>query len=171
MGAALVGRGRSSSSAGLRQPLVWRRPATFVSGLMSLLVLLLIGLMTTAAAKAEYPDWNDYADVDVIELITEDEDGDLRETKVWFVLLGGDAYLRTSGSRWLKNLRRDPDLSIRIEGKLYEARAEEIQGDVIVEKVDIASRRKYGFMDGLIGLFRARKPDVLRVYPREAPRP
>ena len=124
-------------------------------------------LLASPLAHAEYPDWNDYADVEVIEVLTQDEDGELRETKVWFVLLGGEAYLRTSGSRWLDNLRRNPDLSLRIAGKVYQARAEEIEGEVIVEKVDIASQRKYGFADRLIGLFRFQKPDVLRLYPRE----
>ena len=127
--------------------------------------------LASSPAYSDYPNWNDYADVDVIEVLTEDEDGKVRETKVWFVLLGGDAYLRTSGSRWLDNLRRDPNLSLRIEGTLYQARAEEIWGDVIVEKVDIASQRKYGFSDRLIGLFRFRKPDVLRLYPQETSLP
>jgi len=122
-------------------------------------------------AYSDYPDWNDYADVDVIEVLTEDQGGKERETKVWFVLLGGEAYLRTSGSRWLENLRRDPNLSLRIEGKVYQARAEEIEGDVIVEKIDIASRRKYGFADRLIGLFRFQKPDVLRLYPQDSSLP
>ena len=128
-------------------------------------------LVASSPAHADYPNWNDYADVDVIEVLTEDPDGEVRETKVWFVLLGGEAYLRTSGSRWLDNLRRDPNLSLRIEGTVYGARAEEIRGDVIVEKVDIASQRKYGFADRLIGLFRVQKPDVLRLYPQETSLP
>ncbi|MEE3327904.1 MAG: hypothetical protein VX252_11260 [Myxococcota bacterium] len=135
------------------------------------LAALLAFLAFTSSAHSDYPNWNDYVDVDVIEVITQDESGKRRESKVWFVLLGGEAYLRTSGSRWLQNLRRDPDLSLRIEGRVYQARAEEIQGEVIVEKVDIASQRKYGFADRLIGLFRSRKPDVLRIYPRDASSP
>jgi len=135
------------------------------------LIATLIVLVTANAAWSEYPDWNDYADVNVIEVITQDEGGDKRETKVWFVLLGGEPYLRTSGSRWLANLRRDPDFKVRIEGNLYEAQAEEIEGEAIAEKVDIASKRKYGLSDRLIGLFRSRKPDILRISPRTTPSP
>jgi hypothetical protein len=140
-------------------------------GVGSFLIVSLIVLVTAPAAWSEYPDWNEYVDVKVIEVITQDEGGGERETKVWFVLLGGEPYLRTSGSRWLANLRRDPDFKVRIEGNLYEARAEEIEGEAIAEKVDIASKRKYGLSDRLIGLFRSRKPDILRISPRTTPSP
>ena len=140
-------------------------------GLGVRLIVSLIALLFASAASGDYPEWNDYAEVDVIEVITQDKDGGERETKVWFVLLGGEPYLRTSGSRWLANLRRDPDFKVRIEGAVYEARAEEIEGEAIVEKVDIASQRKYGFSDRVIGFFRSSKPDILRVSPRTSPSP
>ena len=135
------------------------------------LMVSLIALLFASAASGDYPEWNDYVEVDVIEVITQDQDGGERETKVWFVLLGGEPYLRTSGSRWLANLRRDPDFKVRIEGAVYEARAEEIEGEAIVEKVDIASQRKYGFSDRVIGFFRSSRPDILRVSPRRNPQP
>ena len=140
-------------------------------GIAGRLMVSLVVLVAASAAWSEYPNWNDYVDVDVIEVITWDEGGDERETKVWFVLLGGEPYLRTSGSRWLANLRRDPDFKLRIEGTLYEARAEEIEGEAIVEKVDIASQRKYGFSDMVISLFRSRSPAILRISPRATPSP
>ncbi|MCH2186119.1 DUF2255 family protein [Myxococcota bacterium] len=136
------------------------------SGFGVQLIVSLMALLFASSASGDYPEWNDYVDVDVIEVITQDEDGGERETKVWFVLLGGEPYLRTSGSRWLANLRRDPDFKVRIEGTVYEARAEEIEGEAIVEKVDIASKRKYGFSDRVIGFFRSSRPDILRVLPR-----
>ena len=102
----------------------------------------------------------------VIEVVTRDADGDLRETKVWFVLVDGAPYLRTHGSRWLANLRRDPNLVLRIEGREYEARAEEIPGDEIVEAVDRASVEKYGWQERMIHPFRTRKPEILRLSAR-----
>jgi hypothetical protein len=63
-------------------------------------------LLSALPASAEYPDWDSVANVSVIEVITRDADGDLRESKVWFVLLEGVPYLRTNRSRWLDNLRR-----------------------------------------------------------------
>jgi hypothetical protein len=124
-------------------------------------------LFVAAAAQAEYPDWESLADVKVIEVVTRDADGDLRETKVWFVLVDGASYLRTNDTRWLANLRRDPNLVLRIEGGEYEARAEEIPGDEIVEKVDRASLEKYGWQERMIHPFRMSKPVILLLSPRE----
>jgi hypothetical protein len=128
--------------------------------------LALLLALPPVPAAADQPDWESLADVRVIEVVTHDADGDLRETRVWFVLLDGEAYLRTSRSRWLENLRRNPELVLRIEGRDYEARAEEVEGDEIVERVDAASREKYGWQEAIIHPFRMRKPDILRIRPR-----
>jgi len=131
------------------------------------LLLALAPLLVAAPARADTPDWESLADVKVIEVVTRDADGDLRETKVWVVLVDGVPYLRTNGSRWLENLRRDPNLVLRIEGREYEARVEEIPGDEIVETVDRASLEKYGWQERMIHPFRMSKPDILKLLPRE----
>ncbi len=130
-------------------------------GILILTLLLAAG----AAAKAEYPDWNRLADIQVITVLTFDDDGGLRETPVWFVLLNGEAYLRTNNSHWLANLRRDPNLRLDIDGEIYEGRVEEIQDPGMVEKVDIASVKKYGLQERLIHLFRMDPPQILRILP------
>jgi hypothetical protein len=130
------------------------------------LVALLI-LVGGTAAEADFPEWDRVSDVQTIEVLTFDVDGELRETPVWFVLLNGEAYLRTSNSRWLDNLRRDPNLRLRIEGVLYEAEAEEIPGQGILAKVDLASMRKYGLQEQLIHMFRFGSPQILRIFPRQ----
>jgi len=136
---------------------------------MPILLASALSVLTLAtAARAEYPDWQALADVPVIEVLTVDEDGDARETKVWFVLVDGEPYLRTSDSRWLENLRRDPDLGLRIEDREYEARAEEIPGESIVEQVDAASAEKYGWQERFIHVFRMRTPEILKLAPRAA---
>ena len=128
--------------------------------------ILAVALVAAAPAFGEYPDWESLADVEIIEVVTTDEDGDLRVTKVWFVLVDGVPHLRTNDSRWLDNLRRDPNLRLRIEEREYEARAEEIPGDDIVETVDRASAEKYGWQERLIHPFRIAKPDILKLEPR-----
>ena len=134
----------------------------FQTALVALSLLVLGGV-----AHAEYPEWNRFSDVEVIDVLTVDEDGTLRETPVWFVLVNGEAYLRTSSSRWLENLRRDPNFRIEIEGRIYEAQAEEISDQGMVETVDIASQRKYGWQEYLINFFRMSSPQILRILPRE----
>jgi hypothetical protein len=123
-------------------------------------------LLAASHADAEYPDWSSVAEVPVIEIITTDADGDSRVTKVWFVLVDGEAYLRTNDSRWLANLRRSPELGLRIDGHDYEAAAREVPGDEIIESVDAASAEKYGWQETLIHPFRIRTPQILKLAPR-----
>jgi hypothetical protein len=128
--------------------------------------LVIAASLLATPARAQQPDWEAVAEVPVIEILTTDADGDLRETKVWFVLIDGQPYLRTNASRWLENLRRDSDCALRIEGREYRARAEEVPGDTLVEAVDRASREKYGWQERMIHVFRMRTPQILRIHPR-----
>ena len=88
------------------------------------------------------------------------------EVELLKLLVDGDAYLRTNDSRWLANLRRNPELGLRIEGREYEAAAHEIPGDEILASVDTASADKYGWQETLIHPFRIRKPQILKLTPR-----
>ena len=130
--------------------------------------LLLVALASLATgATAEELDWEKYADVKVIEVVTVDPDGDVRQTPVWFVLLEGAAYLRTSRSRWLENIRRDPKVVIRIEDEEFRLLAHAVEGEEIIQRVDTASRKKYGWQEAMIHVFRFRIPDILRLSPRD----
>jgi hypothetical protein len=130
--------------------------------------LSLVALASLATgATAEELDWEKYADVKVIEVVTVDPDGDLRETPVWFVLLEGAAYLRTSRSRWLENIRRDPKVVIRIEDEEFPLLAHAVEGEEIIGRVDTASREKYGWQEAMIHVFRLRTPDILKLSPRD----
>ncbi len=135
----------------------WETP--FVS-----LALLLAPLVSGAESLA-YPDWEALQHVGVIDVVTQDADGDVRTTPVWFVLIDGEPYLRTSGSRWLENLRRDPEHRLVIEDREYAARAEIVEGDALVARIDAASLEKYGWQERFIHAFRMRTPDILRLSP------
>ena len=141
---------------------MWKHAGSAASALGLSFLLACIAL----PAAAEYPDWEHLAGIDVIEVVTTDADGDRRDTKVWFVLLDGEPYLRTSRSRWLENLRRDPEFVVRIDGRAYEARVEDVTGEEAVERVDAATLEKYGWQERLIHPFRIRMPDILRIRPR-----
>jgi hypothetical protein len=65
------------------------------------------------------------------------------------------------------SIPRAPKLGLRIDGREYEARAEEIPGDEIVEQVDRATLEKYGWQERMIHPFRMGKPEILRLLPRE----
>ena len=129
-----------------------------------------LGLVACASTPAEVEkpktpglDWSAFSENDVIEILTVDEDGDPRETKVWFVTVEGETYLRTSASRWLENIRRDPKVRIRIEGAEYEQRASEVTTPELIESVDEASSEKYGWQNGFISAFRTSEPQILKL--------
>ncbi len=117
-------------------------------------------------APASELDWEAVSQVGVIEILTSDLDGDLRRTKVWFMRVDGATYLRTSDSRWLANLRRDPDVTVRVQGVDYPQRAQVVEDPRIVDGVQNATRVKYGFQNTLVGLFRTGSIDVIRLEPR-----
>ena len=118
-----------------------------------------------SAATTSELDWARVEDVGVVEILTNDEDGDLRETKVWFVLIDGTAYLRTNKSRWLENIRRDPGVRIRIDDTEYVQLARDVSSPEMIERVDEASRAKYGWQEAFIHVFRMRDPQILRLAP------
>ena len=128
------------------------------------LVVAALACVTPATTAAEL-DWTEIADVGVIEIITYDEDGDRRETKVWFVLIDGLPYLRTNDSRWLANIRRDPGVLIRVEGAEHVQLARDVSSPEMTEQVDDASRAKYGWQEAISHVFRISEPQILRLSP------
>jgi hypothetical protein len=134
--------------------------------LLSFCALLCVSACASPPAAATGPlDWAALSDLDVIEIVTTDEDGDVRVTKVWFVLVDDVSYLRTSSSRWLENIRRSPEVTIRIDGVDYPQVATEVTSAELVEQIDAASRAKYGWQDSFIHTFRSSEPQILKLSP------
>jgi len=123
-------------------------------------------LCLCATSRAAEPDWAKLAAPDVVRVITVDPDGDVRETKVWIVEHAGSAWLRTSDSRWLANLRRDPNLELRAGDQVFELRAQEVEDSELLARVDAAMRAKYGWSDRVVSAFRFRTPNLLRLSAR-----
>ena len=133
----------------------------------AVLALAVAFLLATPAAALEtgFPPWDKFADVDVIDVVTSDADGSLRETPLWFVMVDGAPYLRTSASRWLANIERGSQVMVRIEGLEYNVAAVVVTGTEILEKVDAASLEKYGWQERALFL-RFSTPDILKLVPR-----
>ena len=138
------------------------RPNTVLLAPFYLLACVALAL-TAPTAYADELDWEDVRDVRVIEIITMDEDGDDRETKVWFARVDGSTYLRTNDSRWLENIRRDPGVQIRIDEIEYVHLAHEVTPPELFEQVDAASRTKYGWQEAIIHPFRIGDPEILKL--------
>ena len=123
-------------------------------------LLALAWLFPAAAAAA---DWAPFAETKTIEIETQDEDGEARETKVWIVLVDGTGYVRTNDSRWLANIRRGSAIEIRAGETTLAVSAAEVADEATRERVEQAFKAKYGAMQKLMSFFRISEPTVLRL--------
>jgi hypothetical protein len=121
-----------------------------------------------AAAPAAASDWSPFAETDVVHVVTTDEDGAERDTKVWFVVVDGDGFVRTNDSRWLANIRRGSPLALRLEEVERPVAAEEVSDAAVAAAVEEAFKQKYGLVQRVMSVFRMREPTVLRLRPKEA---
>lgn len=122
--------------------------------------------LALAPAAGASPDWEAVRDVQHVWVLSTDEDGDARETKVWLAVVDGQGFIRTSGSTWGENLTRNPELVLRIEGHEYPLRADFIEGDAFRARIEAAFREKYGWSDAFIGLMRFGRPKIMHMAPR-----
>ena len=118
------------------------------------------------AALADAPDWVTVADVRVVNVVTHDEEGDARDTKVWLAVVDGQGYIRTGGTTWGDNVERDPLLVLRVEGSEYPLRAEFVEDDTLRERIVASFREKYGWTDGALNFIRGSRPRIMRLLPR-----
>jgi hypothetical protein len=118
------------------------------------------------AAGAATPDWNAVADVQEVQVVTQDEDGEERDTTIWLLVMEGQGYIRTGGTRWGDNVLRDPEVVLEIEGESYPLRVEFVEDDADREKIVAAFREKYGWVDGFMEMFRGSRPKIMRLLPR-----
>jgi hypothetical protein len=129
-------------------------------------VLVIVAVVASATAAAAF-DWNAFADEDVVVVLTKDEDGSARETKVWLAVLDGQAYIRTGGSTWGGNITREPQIVLRIGGgdgySDIRASVDFVKDPALRERVEEAFRKKYGAQDALVGLFRGSDPKIMRL--------
>jgi hypothetical protein len=117
------------------------------------------------AMTAHATDWTELAETDVVRIVTVDEDGAERTTKIWVVVVDRTAYVRTGATRWFANLERDPSVVVTEGESEYAARAERVTAAERISLVQTAFREKYGFMDRLTGLVRIGGPRIFRLVP------
>jgi hypothetical protein len=130
----------------------------------ALAALFAAALALASAAGAAPTDWTEYADTQTIEILTVDDDGGLRLTTCWIVVVDRDAYIRTSGTTtWGDNLERNGTLKLRGENGDKPLRAEKVLSAVEVEGVLAAFREKYGTTDAVLELIRFGGPRVFRL--------
>ena len=116
-----------------------------------------------SGALAQPVDWSAAQTESVIEILTSDADGSLRETPVWIVVVEGSGYVRTNDSKWLANIRRGSAVRLRIAGAESPVEAEEVPDEALATRIEEAFKQKYGLTQKLMSLFRMREPVVLKL--------
>ena len=130
-------------------------------------VFLGLALVSTGfAAAAVEVDWTALAAPDVVEIITQDEDGDDRETKIWIAAVDGEAFVRTGNTRWFANLERNPAAVLRSGDTVQPIATERVEDADLLARVETAFREKHGFSDRMAGLFRFGGARVMRLVAR-----
>jgi hypothetical protein len=125
------------------------------------LVWVCLGLAT--AVRAEPFDWTPAQEDAVVEILTSDADGDLRETPVWIVVVDGAAFVRTGDSKWLANIRRGSLVRLRMRGDERAVEAREITDTAVAARIEQAFQAKYGLVQQVMSFFRVTEPTVLRL--------
>jgi hypothetical protein len=129
--------------------------------LRSVLGALVFAFLAAAAVHAF--DWTPANEESVVEILTSDVDGSLRETPVWIVVLDGAAYVRTNDSKWLANIRRGSAVRLRVRDVESAVAAAETQDAALAARVEEAFKTKYGFTQRVMSLFRMSEPTVLKL--------
>jgi len=81
--------------------------------------------------------------------------GRLREIEIWFTLREGRFYVMAeyASASWLQNLRQTPEVTLRLAGQSFTARARVVSPETEADlhrSVQELSRQKYGWGDGTI---------------------
>lgn len=98
--------------------------------------------------------------------------GEPHTVKIWFAVGDGKVYLtsaRGMGADWVKNLRKNPEVTLKIGAATLQGIATWMEGPEIRERVLALFLRKY-FLARIFRLFRYyRQEFAFEVEPQEAP--
>jgi len=127
-------------------------------------------LHAASGARALEPaptDWTPLAEVQEIQVLSENPDATPRETTVWLAVVDGQGFIRTGNTSWYPNLEQRPSIGVRVAGREYAVRAELIDEDeALRDRVFAAFRAKYGWSDRMVGWFFPGDPHIIRLAPR-----
>ena len=120
------------------------------------LAFFILFIVLGGCATGKTPVANQAVDVSALDsnwsllVVTLDEDGDKRVTRIWIAIANGVPAIRTNERRWWKNLERDPAFHIRLDGVDYPVRAVEAVGEEDRIRIDEAFADKYGGWETLM---------------------
>lgn len=77
--------------------------------------------------------------------------GNPHEIEIWFVVYENSLYLMSGGmdrSDWVKNLLKDPNVTIRIAGQTFPAAASLLEDKAVEQMIRMAMAIKYNEWEG-----------------------
>ena len=132
-----------------------------------LLVLFILLTPVTGAQGEEAIEWDRYSEEGTVEVVSTNEDGSARVTKVWLAVADGQGYIRTGKTRWGGNVERNPEVALRIGETELPLRAEFVTDPVERDAVKAALRAKHGFSDWILSPIRGKNPKIMRLISRD----
>jgi hypothetical protein len=97
------------------------------------------------------PDWSFTDGIEEIRIETRTGYGLPHSVTIWCVSIDGELYVGASAPefpkerRWVRNVRRDPNVRLEIAGRIYERQLEVITDPARADFVDRAFGRKYRY--------------------------
>ncbi len=137
-----------------------------VPGTVAVLLSVLLATVLTHTSSAASIDWKAAAAPGVVKIISQNEDGSMRDTKIWIVLVDGRVYIRTGGTRWYRNIERTPNALLRTGELEHPLRVELVTDGALLQRVNDTFREKYGFSDRLAGIMRFGGTHIMRLVER-----
>jgi hypothetical protein len=132
-----------------------------------LTVALLLLALDARALEPAPSDWTSLADVQEIQVLSENPDATPHETTVWLAVVDGQGFIRTGNTSWYPNLEQRPNIGVRVDGREYAVRADLVEEDeALRDRVLAAFREKYGWSDRVVGWFFPGDPHIIRLSPR-----
>lgn len=102
------------------------------------------GRLSGEVVSAPVEDWSFASGVETIQLETRPDDP--YSVNIWFVSQAARLWVGAGGgetSRWARNLIADPRVRLRIDGKLYERKAERVSDQAELDAVTVLYQTKY----------------------------
>jgi hypothetical protein len=102
-------------------------------------------------AREPVSDWSWTSDVEEIAIETRTAYGLPHSVTIWCVAIDGELYVGASAPdfprerRWVRNVRRDPNVRLGIDGRIYERRLELIGDAARTDAVNRAFGQKYRY--------------------------
>lgn len=93
-------------------------------------------------------DWTELNSEEIVQLETQPEDP--YSVNIWMIGKGPDVYVATGDdpTRWSRNIDENPNVRLRIQGKIYELEAQRIEDRAEKEAIGAEYVAKYDVDDG-----------------------